>query len=51
MEQEADKLIIQIQFKIPNCLLVNQRAQVLPMYKNNTQQYKHTQQIIIYVDN
>ena len=32
----------QIQIQIQNCLLVNQRAQVLPMYKNNTQQYKHT---------
>ena len=31
-----------IQIQIQNCLLVNQRAQVLPMYKNNTQQYKHT---------
>ena len=33
---------IQIQIQIQNCLLVNQIAQVLPMYKNNTQQYKHT---------
>ena len=32
----------QIQIQIQNCLLVNQRAQVLPMYKNSTQQYKHT---------
>ena len=32
---------IYIQIQIHNCLLVNQRAQVLPMYKNNTQQYKH----------
>ena len=30
------------QIQIQNYLLVNQRAQVLPMYKNNTQQYKHT---------
>ena len=34
-------MIIQIQIQIQNFLLVNQRAQVSLMYKNNTQWYKH----------